>query len=539
MEGQPNNNIENSLVEQMQAMQLHAPVYSLRPHQEKTLCWMQDREQDEKVCGGIVSLAPGLGKTFVTLTLIMNSYRQGRPTLVICPTSARITWKAEAKKFFGDHCKLLSWHRDDTKIDHLTMDFINQHHVVLAGYEYVRNLAKKYHLKVEHGHLANSPLLRGSTTGESCLFSQTWARVVCDESHAFANPKTALFSAMCCISANRRWCLTGTPIRNCAKDLHTQLKFVGLYEPEFIRKEALKAYYMYMDYPTAGITLPPVTTNVLKVQLAGKQLDIYDYYLQKAREAYNDYVVGGRSFASVLTMFLRLRQVCIAPYTITPQSERGYKPNEEEEQEYVRAQRELARSKPELVPWINDKYSTAGVLSQKITQVIDVITSIPPGNKIIVFTMFKRVIDLLREALSGIRESIFIDGDVCGKHRESALHSFKTNDSIDVLFLSYKVGSESLNITEANHIILVETWWTPTVIQQAIARSLRIGQTQPVTVYELVSEVEGKAEKSIETKMLAMCKHKTEVANSYYYEDGRAPRGGAGLDAAALGSILF
>ena len=51
-----------------------------------------------------------------------------------------------------------------------------------------------------------------------------------------------------------------------------------------------------------------------------------------------------------------------------------------------------------------------------------------------------------------------------------------------------KTGSEGLNLTEANNIILCDNWWIHSVESQAISRSYRNGQEKEVNVYRLVME---------------------------------------------------
>lgn len=64
-----------------------------------------------------------------------------------------------------------------------------------------------------------------SAQGVNLLFRMTWHRILADESHRFANPKTKLFFAMTLLKSLRKSCLTGTPIRNDHKDMWAQLRF--------------------------------------------------------------------------------------------------------------------------------------------------------------------------------------------------------------------------------------------------------------------------------------------------------------------------
>jgi hypothetical protein len=49
---------------------------------------------------------------------------------------------------------------------------------------------------------------------------------------------------------------------------------------------------------------------------------------------------------------------------------------------------------------------------------------------------------------------------------------------------SLKAAALGLNLTVANHVVLVDLWWNPTTEEQAIDRAHRIGQTRPVQVSE-------------------------------------------------------
>ena len=67
---------------------------------------------------------------------------------------------------------------------------------------------------------------------------------------------------------------------------------------------------------------------------------------------------------------------------------------------------------------------------------------------------------------------------------------------VSIILLSLMATCTGLNITEANHVVMVDSWWNPTVEDQAVDRSHRIGQKKPVTVVRFV------AEDSVELKIL-------------------------------------
>ena len=293
----------------------------------------------------------------------------------------------------------------------------------------------------------------------------------------------------------------------------------------------MSKYICYSNYKKAGIKLPESTHIRVECPLEGDQEEIYNIFLNKTTKAFKNFSNKAETFASVFTLFLRLRQICIAPYTITPQST-NKKINEKDYESTL----EMIYSLPEEIQtWINDKNSSAGLKSSKIEKATGIIKSIPKGEKTVVFTMFKRVIDLMKERLTKEgKKVITIDGSVTGNSRDASLNSFK-NDDYDVLLISYKIGAESLNLCEATNIILLEPWWSPSIIEQSKARIHRIGQDKSVKIYELYVPNDDNL-KSIETAIVEICDKKRNIANEYL-TTGKCENGSK-LDAKTLGEIL-
>lgn len=66
--------------------------------------------------------------------------------------------------------------------------------------------------------------------------------------------------------------------------------------------------------------------------------------------------------------------------------------------------------------------------------------------------------------------------------REAAIQEFKEKPEVQVMLMSLKSAALGLNLTCANHVVLFDLWWNPTVEEQAIDRAHRIGQTRNVKV---------------------------------------------------------
>jgi SNF2 family DNA or RNA helicase len=53
--------------------------------------------------------------------------------------------------------------------------------------------------------------------------------------------------------------------------------------------------------------------------------------------------------------------------------------------------------------------------------------------------------------------------------------------------VSLKAGGLGLNLTAADYVFLLDPWWNPAVEAQAVDRVHRIGQTNTVFVYRMVT----------------------------------------------------
>ena len=219
---------------------------------------------------------------------------------------------------------------------------------------------------------------------------------------------------------------------------------------------------------------------MLDLKLSQSEEECYDYLLGKTRTAYTNMLQGVVNFSDVLTLLMRLRQCCIAPFLLTRQSKRDFLLKELEEDDEARQYLDRFNTGPWL-GWLSDKYGTAGIKSTKMTEAVNIIAALESHEKIIVFSSFTSALDLLALACQEIiPEFNFhqIDGDTSEKSRDMILEKFRNKKDCNGLFLTYKVGGQGINLIEANYVLLLDPWWSPDVKSQAEARSLRIGQTK-------------------------------------------------------------
>ena len=84
---------------------------------------------------------------------------------------------------------------------------------------------------------------------------------------------------------------------------------------------------------------------------------------------------------------------------------------------------------------------------------------------------------------------------------------FKHDETVSVLLLPMKRGAQGLNLTEAQHVLLLEPVLDPGMEAQAIKRVDRIGQTRPTCVHRFVirDTVEENVQKFSTERSNAMC----------------------------------
>ncbi|MAP24741.1 MAG: hypothetical protein CMM87_04315 [Rickettsiales bacterium] len=132
-------------------------------------------------------------------------------------------------------------------------------------------------------------------------------------------------------------------------------------------------------------------------------------------------------------------------------------------------------------------------LGTKIEYLIQTLQNIINNNnndKIIVFSQWDNMLKLISKILTDFNiNHIFLNGSI---HTiSSKLRKFKLDTSINVVLMSSDKSPSGLNLTEASHIILLDSLNTTKenaliIEQQAIGRAVRIGQTKNVNVKRFI-----------------------------------------------------
>jgi SNF2 family DNA or RNA helicase len=126
-----------------------------------------------------------------------------------------------------------------------------------------------------------------------------------------------------------------------------------------------------------------------------------------------------------------------------------------------------------------------------------------PDHKFIVFCSFIEEMELLAEFLDTTCE--LYHGGLNGSERREVLRKAKGEDC-HVLLIQLQSGGVGLNLQEFDRVVFMSPWWTSALMDQAIARAVRMGQTEVVhVIHFLLKEeetvnIDTMANKAAETK---------------------------------------
>ncbi|KAI1951211.1 hypothetical protein LOZ57_001765 [Ophidiomyces ophidiicola] len=329
-----------------------AMKYTLMEHQKLGLAWMKSMEEGSNR-GGILADDMGLGKTIQALALILSrpsSDFSCKATLVVAPVFLMHQWKREIEQKIktGSQLSVYILHGDKKTTP---FSILRKYDVVLTSYGTVASefgrreqldLVARQTPNLYQSHPLHSKL---SVFGEQ----SKWHRVILDEAQCIKNRKTKAAQACCYIESTYRWCMSGTPMMNCIKELYSLLRFlrIGPYNhlerfntafsrplqsgsrkdqhDAMKRLQALLKATLLRRTKTSKINgqpilqLPPKTIEKIHVVFSEDETRVYNILEARTRSQFTNYLDAGtvgRHYSNVLVMLLRLRQACCHPHLV-------------------------------------------------------------------------------------------------------------------------------------------------------------------------------------------------------------------------------
>ncbi|KAI8635395.1 SNF2 family N-terminal domain-containing protein [Xylariaceae sp. FL1651] len=490
---------------------LMADDIELKSYQLLGLNWMNLLHS--KGFSGILADDMGLGKTCQVISMVahlVGSYNKKSdkvrpwPILVVVPPSVCENWMAEFERFAPDLSICLYLGPDRRNID---FEGAQNHHVVLTSYSQVER--QKEDLR--------------------WLQSLEPYAAIFDEGHKLKNRKNLIYKQMMRVPTEWRLILSGTPVQNNLKELLTLLHFVEpdlfgdeifdqldtIFEAKVPSKEihnfaalakerisnarAIMAPFILQRRKDDVLDLAKKTERNIVVDMQAEQKAIYNEV--KASSTIKD-----------SHSWMQLRKAAIHHQLFRVH----FTDKVVEDMEELYVQSKADRHKALLLENYKEKSDFQLHLeckhfkkyighldiphrswedSPKIQKLLELVRGyMKNGDRVLVFSRFDLVIDILRETLAFSNIPYCeLTGSTDMSDRFPEIERFNGNPSIPVFLLTTGAGGTGLNLTAANKIIIFDQSDNPQDDVQASNRAHRIGQTRDVEVIRLITRdsVEG------------------------------------------------
>ncbi len=388
----------------------------------------------------------GLGKTIqgIGAAELLAQYAEISRVLVICPASLKSQWRNEIVRFSGRSVQLVVGNGAERGQQYASDTFFT-----ICNYEQV---------------------LRDLTAVESV----PWDLIVLDEGQRIKNWESKTSNIIRSLQSPFRLVLSGTPLENNLGELFTVARFVDeqrlgpayqfFHRHRVVDDRGKTIGYHHLDELRSTIgpillrrtrdqvakQLPERTDQIIRIEPTAEQKEIHDGNQQTVAQ------IVSKKFLTEMDL-LRLRRA-------------------------LQMMRMVADS-TYLVDQKEPEYST------KLERLCELLAGLidDPRRKIVLFSEWKRMLDRIERRLDELDcRYVRLDGSVPQKKRPEIISTFQDDPDCRVILMT-NAGSTGLNLQSANVVINTDLPWNPAVLEQRIARAHRMGQKNPVHIYNLVS----------------------------------------------------
>ncbi|KAH0557031.1 hypothetical protein GP486_005184 [Trichoglossum hirsutum] len=305
----------------------------------------EEKTRPPEILGGILADMMGLGKTLSILSLAVatlddsNEWARRKPpphkstdrpallrnsktTLLVAPLSTISNWEEQIKTHIQPGTLTYYVYHGSNRLSDLNQ--LAKYDILITTYNVVSS---------EYGRRMN-----GTGNGVlSPLEHTNWFRIVLDEAHMIREQSTRQSQAVCELSAQRRWAVTGTPVQNRLEDLGALIKFLrikpfderkGFTEfilspfknanPEILPKLRLLVDSITLRRLKDRIDLPPRRDQIVRLEFSKDERALYEMFAKDSNNKMrvitttqqNNNGLGSKAYAHVLRAILRLRLIC-------------------------------------------------------------------------------------------------------------------------------------------------------------------------------------------------------------------------------------
>jgi hypothetical protein len=409
----------------------------------------------------------GLGKTIqgIGTAELLARWAGIKRVLVVCPASLKSQWRDEIGRFSGRSVQLVMGTAPERCDQYRSETFFT-----ICNYEQVlRDL--------------------------DAIESVDWDLIILDEGQRIKNWESKTSNVIRSISSPFRLVLSGTPLENNLGELFTVARFVdenrlgsafrffnrhrvvdergrtiGYQRLDELR-EVMQPILLRRTRSEVAKQLPDRIDQIIRVTPTDEQLEIHNGQIQIVAQ------ITGKKFLTEMDL-LRLRRAL--------------------------AMARMSCDSTFLVNQQEPEYSSKlERLSELLSDLMD-----DPRRKIVLFSEWKRMLDRVQFRLDQLGcEYVRLDGSVPQKKRPAIVSQFQDDPECRVILMT-NAGSTGLNLQTANVVINCDLPWNPAVLEQRIARAHRMGQKNPVHIYNLVTS------DTIEEGLLDTLASKQELADA-------------------------
>ncbi len=399
----------------------------LFPHQREAV-----RFALQAPCKGVILADDmGLGKTRTAIVSASALFHDGDHMVVACPASLKFNWEREIGLALGNgqDVQVVSGGRDGVRGATWTVvnyDVLGKHVEALV---------------------ALAPTV-----------------VILDESHYCKEPSSARTKAAAELAEVSKRCflLSGTPMKNRARELISQLRMIG--HP--IVADGKTFLHRYCDpqpnkWARCGYTFDGTThAKELREKIA-------DSVIQRKKGDVLDLPGKLRAWAPV--------EIDAGIYEDAMEVARAKAAEQELDDEGGGATNALALITQERV----------ATSQAKIGSTIGIVQEILDGSdeKVLVFCAFTAALQQISAAFPG---TLTLDGSTPVEQRQALVDRFQSDPDVRVMVLNIVAGGVGLTLTSATQVVMHDLVWTPADHVQAEDRTHRIRQANAVNITYVV-----------------------------------------------------
>ncbi|MBN2736766.1 MAG: DEAD/DEAH box helicase family protein [Spirochaetales bacterium] len=454
-----------------QAAQPRSFTGTLRSYQQAGYNWLLFLHRAG--LNGCLADDMGLGKTIQTLAFMqkLKEMNQLSPSLLVVPIVTLSNWEDEMSRFTPE----IMFIRHAGPRRAKTLKELLGFEVIIVTYHTLRN-------DIE-------------------LFQQfEFSYIILDEAHQIKNSSSQVFRSVRLLKSQHRLSLTGTPIENTTLELWSQMNFLNpglLGSKKKFHDNFVKAIEKQDDGDKADILrktiypfilrrkkedvleeLPDKEESVFWCEMDNKQSVFYHELREYYRDQINRSFKAGNSKGASSVIFeslLKLRQAALFPGMVGEDFETV-------ESCKFQAFKEIAAR------------------------------SIEGNHRMLVFSQFIGSLERIGRYFKK-QDIPYLLLTGASKDRGALVKEFQTGDSIPFFLISLKAGGVGITLTKADYVVLFDPWWNPALESQAIDRSHRMGQKNPVLAYKMI------VRDTIEEKVLRLQHKKQKIASDLITEE--------------------